>query len=28
VRAVTHLNVGRAQCREAADLLAKVIQGP
>jgi len=27
VRAVTHLNVGRAQCREAADLLAKVIEG-
>jgi len=28
VRAVTHLNVGRGQCRQAADLLAKVIQGP
>jgi threonine aldolase len=27
VRAVTHLNVGREQCRQAADLLAKVIEG-
>jgi threonine aldolase len=27
VRAVTHLNVGREQCRDAADLLAKVIEG-
>jgi threonine aldolase len=27
VRAVTHLNVGREQCRDAADLLSKVIEG-
>jgi threonine aldolase len=27
VRAVTHLNVDREQCRQAADLLAKVIEG-
>jgi threonine aldolase len=27
VRAVTHLNVGREQCRQAADLLAHVIEG-
>jgi threonine aldolase len=26
VRVVTHLNVGREQCRDAADLLAKVIE--
>ena len=26
VRAVTHLNVSREQCRHAADLLARVIE--
>jgi hypothetical protein len=26
VRAVTHLNVSREQCRHAADLLAEIIE--